>query len=230
MSVIRVTVIHVTFVTPVSSVRWVISVRSDRFDQVPTCVSGGCPAPPEVAHALTEELKTLDGVSSRSWQYYCDVCAHHDLNDDYRGNDHHASSSHSTTCKHSWGLIVYDHYHHDNDNQDDDEDTSYDDDDDDNDDDNNDDDNDDDNNKNDNDDYNNDDDHNDDDDDDDDDDVQVSLPTGSVFSYRCLPGHHISGSSLIWSLVGWSFWSWWCPGYWGDFENDIDVSINGRKL
>jgi len=30
---------------------------------VPTCVSGGCPAPPEVAHALAEELKTLDGVS-----------------------------------------------------------------------------------------------------------------------------------------------------------------------
>ena len=35
-------------------------------------------------------------------------------------------------------------------------------------------------------------------DDDNDDDVQVSLPTGSVFSYRCLPGHDISGSSLIW--------------------------------
>ena len=36
------------------------------------------------------------------------------------------------------------------------------------------------------------------DDNDDDHHDQVSLPTGSAFSYRCLPGHTISGSSLIW--------------------------------
>ena len=30
---------------------------------MPTCVNGGCKAPPEVPHALTEELKTFDGVS-----------------------------------------------------------------------------------------------------------------------------------------------------------------------
>ena len=34
--------------------------------------------------------------------------------------------------------------------------------------------------------------------DDDKDNSKVSLPTGSVFSYICLPGHLMAGSSLIW--------------------------------
>ena len=34
--------------------------------------------------------------------------------------------------------------------------------------------------------------------DDDKDNSKVSLPTGSVFSYTCLPGHLMAGSSLIW--------------------------------
>ena len=34
--------------------------------------------------------------------------------------------------------------------------------------------------------------------DDDKDNSKVSLPTGSVFSYSCLPGHLMAGSSLIW--------------------------------
>ena len=33
---------------------------------------------------------------------------------------------------------------------------------------------------------------------DDKDNSKVSLPTGSVFSYSCLPGHLMAGSSLIW--------------------------------
>ena len=34
--------------------------------------------------------------------------------------------------------------------------------------------------------------------DDDKDNSKVSLPTGSVFSYTCLPGHLMAGSSFIW--------------------------------
>ena len=34
--------------------------------------------------------------------------------------------------------------------------------------------------------------------DDDKDNSKVSLPTGSVFPYTCLPGHLMAGSSLIW--------------------------------
>ena len=48
---------------------------------MPTCVNGGCKAPPEVPHALTEELKTFDGVG------FLEDSSEDEDEDDHEDND-----------------------------------------------------------------------------------------------------------------------------------------------